>query len=103
MRFNHALHPDQRLHLCVQSVAHELEFAVRRDETDCAVILEARKSDTLVELHVLHLDRLASCSTTRGLEHGFVVQAQSQLWHTTQIALHLDSAQNLRAQDVSIC
>jgi hypothetical protein len=53
----------------------------------------------MVELHVLHLDRLASCSTTRGLEHGFVVQAQSQLGHTTQVALHLDSAQNLGPQD----
>lgn len=56
VRFNHALHPDQRLHLCVQPVAHELEFAIRRDKTDCAVILEARESDTLVELHILHLD-----------------------------------------------
>lgn len=74
MRPHIALHPYQRLDLRVQAVAHELEFAVWRNETDRPVILEPRQSHTLVELDVLHLYRLAPCRTSRRFKHHLVVQ-----------------------------
>lgn len=40
MAFYYALYPDQGLDLCVQAVAHELKFAVWRDEADGSVVLE---------------------------------------------------------------
>lgn len=46
-------------HVCVETVGHELELAVRRDEGDGAVVLEAREPHALVELHVLQLHGLA--------------------------------------------
>lgn len=42
-------------HVGVETVGHELEFAVGWDEGDGAVVLEAGESHTLVELHVLQL------------------------------------------------
>ena len=88
--------------MCVQSVAHELEFTIWGNEADRSVVLEARESDTLVELDVFHFDRFASRGTACGLEHNLIIQSQPQLWHTTQVALHLDGAQNLRSQDISV-
>lgn len=85
----------------VQPVAHQLEFAIRGNEADGAVILEPRKTDTLVELDVLHLDGLSSRCATCGLEHDLVVQTQTKFRHTTQITLHLDSTENLRSQHVT--
>jgi hypothetical protein len=35
------------------------------------------------------------------LKHGLVVQAQPQLWHTRQVALHLHRAQDLTTDDVT--
>lgn len=95
MRLYETFHPDQRFYLRVQTIAHEFEFTVRRDEADRSVILESRKSNTLVEFDVFHLDRLASRSTTGRLKHHFVVQPQTKFGHTTQVALHLDGAQDL--------
>lgn len=103
MRLDDTFHPNQRLHLCVQPVAHKFELAVRRDEANCAVILEPGESNTLVELDILHLDGLASGRATSGLKHDLVVQTQPQLGHTTQVAFHFDGAQNLGPQDVSVC
>lgn len=89
--------------MCVQSVTHELEFTIWGNETDGPVVLKTRKSHTLVEFDILHLDGLASRGTTSSLEHGFVVQPQSQLWHSTEITLHLNCTQNLRTEDISVC
>ena len=86
------LDPHQRLDLRVEPVAHQLELAVRRDEADGAVVLEARQPHALVELDVLHLDRLAPRRASRRLEHGLVVEPEPQLRHARQVALHLDGA-----------
>ena len=100
MRLHQALNPDQWLHLCVQPVAHELEFTIWRDEADCAVILKSRKTDALVELDILHFHGLPSRRATSGLKHNLVVQPQTKLRHSTQVALHFNGAQDLRSQDV---
>lgn len=42
MALHYALDPNQRLDLGVQTVAHELELAIRRDEADCPIIFESR-------------------------------------------------------------
>ena len=41
-----------------ESVVHEVELSVRRDEGDGAVVLETREAHALVELDVLKLHRL---------------------------------------------
>ena len=47
----------------VEAVGHQLKLPVGGDEGDGAVVLEARQTDTLVELHVLQLHgfTLPSC------------------------------------------
>ena len=100
MGFHQALNPNQRLHLCVQSVAHKLEFTIWGDEADCAVILKSRKTNALVELDILHFHGLSSRRATRSLKHNFIVQPQAKLRHSTQVALHLNGAQDLRSQNV---
>lgn len=46
-------------HVGVDAVGHEFGLPIRGNEGDRAVALEARKADTLVELHVLHHHRLS--------------------------------------------
>lgn len=41
MWLHDSLHPDQRLHVRRQSVRHQVELSVWRDEGDSAVVLEA--------------------------------------------------------------
>ena len=48
--------------------AHEIKSAVRRDEADGAVVLEARQTHALVELHVLEINRLVFPSSPLALE-----------------------------------
>lgn len=97
-----ALDPDERLDLGVEAVRHELELAVRGDEGDCAVVFEARQAHALVELDVLHLNGLAARGAARRLEHDLVVEAEAQLGHPAEIALHLDGAEDLAAQHVAV-
>jgi hypothetical protein len=62
VRLDGRLDPHERLDGRRDPVAHQLELAVGRDERDRAVGLEAREAHALVELDVLHLDRLpAGC------------------------------------------
>ena len=96
-----ALDPDQRLHLRVQPVAHELELPVRRDEADRAVVLESAQPYTLVEFHVLHLHGLAPRRPPRRLEHDLVVQPQPQLGHAAEVAFQLHGAEDLGAEHVA--
>ena len=56
-----------------------------------------------MELDVLHLDRLASRVAARALEHNLVVQPEPELGHARQVALHLDCAEDLGADDVTVC
>lgn len=102
MRLNHTFYPDQWLDLGVESITHQLEFAVGRNEADRSIILKPGKSHTLVELHIFHLDRLSSCCSTSRLEHDFIVKPKSKLGHTAEVTLHLDRAQDLGTQDVAI-
>lgn len=55
-----------------------------------------------MELDILHLDGLATGGAAGRLEHGLVVEAQPQLGHTAQVALHLDGTKNLTAQHVAV-
>ena len=56
----------------------------------------ARASETMIDVVA---QRPTSPSA---LKHDLVVEAQPQLWHAREVALHLDSTQNLRAHDVSV-
>lgn len=47
------LDPEQRLHLRVQAIRHELEVAIGRYERDRAIVLETRQTHALMKLHVL--------------------------------------------------
>lgn len=62
---NVGLYPYQRLHLRVQTIRHQLKLSVRWDEGDCAIVLETREPDTLMELHILQLHCLAACPCGR--------------------------------------
>ena len=98
---DHALNPDQWLDLGVEPVRHELELAVGRDEGDGAVVFEAREAHALVEFDVFHLDCLAACGAPGRLEHHLVVEAEAELGHAGEVALHLDGAEDLGAQYVA--
>ena len=44
---------------CEQAVAsHEIEGAIWGDEGNCSVVLEARKPDALMELHIFKINSL---------------------------------------------
>ena len=57
------LHPDERLDVSVESVAHQFKLSIRRNEGDGSVILKPGQSDTLVELHILQFYTLTLAST----------------------------------------
>jgi len=100
--FDHALHPDQRLDLGIQAVAHELKFSIGRDETYSTIVLEPRQPHTLMEFDVLHFDSFPSARPSSILEHDFVVESQAQLRHARKVTFHLDGTENLRAQHVAV-
>ncbi len=79
----------------VEAVGHQLELAVRGDEGDGAIILEPREANALVEFDVLHFDGFPPRGAAGGLEHGFVVEAEAELGHAGEVALHFHSAENL--------
>lgn len=39
-------------HVGVEAIGHELKLSIRGDEGDCPVVLEARETNALVELHI---------------------------------------------------
>ena len=101
MRPDITLHPNQRLHLRVQPIAHQLKLPIRWYKANRPIVLEPRKSYTLVELDVLHFNRLSPGRSSSRLEHDFVIQPQPQFWHSGEIALQLYGAKDLGAQDVA--
>jgi hypothetical protein len=101
MRLHDTLNPDQWLDLSVQTVTHKLKFPIGWDETNRSVVFEATQPHTLVELDVFHFDCFTSCGPSCCLEHDFVIQSQSQLRHTRQVALHFDGTENLRAEYIA--
>lgn len=42
-------------HMSVEAVGHEFKLSIGRDEGDCAVVLKARQTDTLVKLDIFQL------------------------------------------------
>lgn len=104
------LDPDERLDARVEAVGHELEVAVGRHKADRVVGVEARETDALVEVDVLHLDRLAhrrraaaagAGVVARAVDLHLVVEAETQLGHAAQLAAHLDGAEDLAAQHLA--
>ncbi|GIX62848.1 cob(I)yrinic acid a,c-diamide adenosyltransferase [Babesia caballi] len=102
---------EERLDVTVDAICHELELAVRRDEGDGPVRLEALQLDALVELYVLHVDGFhvvgaaggdaaggGSATRRRHLEHRLVVHAQKHLRHAREVGLHFEAAADLRAE-----
>jgi len=59
MSLNDRLDPDERLHVCIQSVRHKFKLAVWRNERDGTIVVEPRQTDALVELNIFQLHRLA--------------------------------------------
>lgn len=55
-----------------------------------------------MELDILHLNSLASRRAACRLKHDLVVESQSQLGHTTEVAFHLDGTENLTPQHISV-
>ena len=56
-----------------------------------------------MELDVLHLNGLAARRPARRLKHDFIVEAEPQLRHTGEIALHLNATQYFAAKHIPIC
>ena len=95
------LHPNQRLHLRIQPIAHKFKFAIRRDETNRPIILKSRQSHTLMEFHILHLHALPSRRSSRAFKHHFVVQPKPQFGHSREVAFQFYGAENLGTKDVT--
>ena len=76
MRPDIALHPNQRLHLRVQPVTHELKFPIRWYKADRPIIFKSRKPHTLMEFDILHLDCLAPGRSSGRLKHDLIIQSK---------------------------
>mgnify|MGYP000276308820 CR=1 FL=1 len=68
--------------MCIETIGHQIEFTIRRYKRNVAFLLELVQTHTLMELDVLHLDQLASCSPILHLEEDLVIEAELELWHT---------------------
>ena len=110
------LHPDERTDLCVQTIGHEGELAIGRNEADCLVIVKRGETHTLMEVDVFQIDVVP---TLRGfqlaiphVEAHLVVQSYSslrphsqtqlQFRHAGETHLHLDGAHDLAVQHSAI-
>lgn len=69
-----AFDPYQWLDLGIQSVCHQLELPVRRDKCDVPLALKLVQPDTLVELNVFHLDKLALGGPSGHVEERLVIE-----------------------------
>ena len=54
-----------------------------------------------MKLDILHLDCLSPRRSACSLEHGLIVEPQPQLGHPAEVALQLNGAEDLGAEDVS--
>mmetsp|Transcript_12035 Transcript_12035/g.34813 ORF Transcript_12035/g.34813 Transcript_12035/m.34813 type:complete len:284 (-) Transcript_12035:525-1376(-) len=101
VRLDHGFDPNQRLDMRVQTVRHQVEFSVGRDEGNGAIVFEPRKADALMEFDVLQFYGLAASrlvGAPGGLEHELVVESQLELGHSRQERLHLHGAIDLGVQ-----
>ena len=53
------LHPDERLDLGVQTIGHEVELAIGRNERNGFVVVEGGKTDALMEVDVFQVNVVA--------------------------------------------
>ena len=93
---------DQRLDLRVNAVRHQLEVAVGRHERDQPLRVELVEPHALVELDVFQVDQLVAALLAGHLEERPVVQAELELRHARQVALHFHRTEDLRPQDGSV-
>lgn len=62
--FNDTVSPDEWFHMRVNSVRHQVELTIWRDEANAPLAFEFVQSHTLMELDILHLNEFTSRSTT---------------------------------------
>ena len=86
----------------IQTIGHEVEFTIRRDKGDVALLLELVQAHALMELDVLHLDQLASSRSVLHLKEHLVIEAKLQLRHAAQVAAHVNAPKDLRPEHISI-
>ena len=72
--FNDTVGPDQRLDVSVQTIGHQVEFTIRRDERNVTLLFELVEAHTLMELDVLHLDKFASRCPVLHLKQHLIVK-----------------------------
>ena len=103
------LHPDERPHLRVQTVGHEVELAVRRNERDRLVVVEGGQTHALVEVHVFQIDVVTVLARLQlviaHVKADLVVQAytseagrdqtQLEFGHAGQTDLHFNGTHDL--------
>lgn len=76
-----------QINVLTNTVRHNLEQSIRRDERYRTVTIEPAKSDALVELDVINLDSLLLLFSVLGWgtgwfpEQEFIVDAEFALWH----------------------
>ena len=58
VRLHDGFYPNQRLHLRLQAVGHQVKLAIWWNERDRTVVLEPGQPHALMKLDVLNLDRL---------------------------------------------
>jgi len=99
--------PEEWFDTSVDSVGHEIEIFIWRNERDCFVAVELGQTDTLVKGDIFKLDGfsfpdiLSSSASLRG-ENDTIVEPQSQLGHSTQMRFHLDGSEDLRSEQISV-
>jgi hypothetical protein len=76
-------------------VSHELKHAVRWDESDGAVPVEAAQADALVELDVVDLYAAVLLGRVRIFNKELVIDAEFALGHPRQLGLHQDLSEDI--------
>jgi hypothetical protein len=82
---------NRRLADRIDSIAHQLELTVRRNETDGSIAFKVEQSHTLVQLDILQLDA-ARLAASLMLVQELVVQAQLEFRHSGQKHVQLDAS-----------
>ena len=73
------------------TVPHQLELAVGRDERDGPVGIELSETNTAMKGAVINLDGWFPVgSRLLPIDNELVVQSELALWHTRQLCVHLD-------------
>ena len=86
----------------IQSVCHQIEFAIWRDERNHPFTLEFVQTHTLMELNILHFNEFTASGSILHFKEDLVIQSKLELWHTAQKASHVNATKDLRSQYISI-